>query len=306
MLKTKLTYVLSTVGLTALAAGFLAAAPAGTGRVQTGEENLSSLSEKTFTKPSEDIPLDFSAPGLVTEVKVKEGDVVKAGQVLAIQDVSVETANKTMYEIEANSDVEEVYAQKDRDVKEVKFLRMQKLQQQQNATELEVKEAQLEMERAEASVKLARQKRDVARAQANIEEAKIKLKQIKSPVDGVVQKLDTHVGEVAKNEQNKPAIRVVRNDVLWIDAHLPAAAVNKLKKGQTLQVRYATEDKWMPAEILYLQPVVRYGSQTRQVRLQLANTDDRPAGLEVFVKLPDGSVAAGDDAAGQPRAVADR
>ena len=46
------------------------------------------------------------------------------------------------------------------------------------------------------------------------------------------------------------------------------------------------------------------------VRLQLANPDERPAGLEVYVKLPDGPVAAADaaggDSAAQPRAGADR
>ena len=77
-----------------------------------------------------------------------------------------------------------------------------------------------------------------------------------------------------------------------------------------MQVRYVAEDKWMPAEVQYLQPVVRAGSQTRMVRLQLPNPEDRPAGLEVYVKLPDGSVAsgpeAGGDSAAQSRAVADR
>ena len=272
----------------------------------------SSLSEKSFTKPSQEVDLDFSAPGLVVEVTVKEGDVVKKGQLLARQDVSVEAANKKMYEIEANSDVEEIYAEKDRGVKKVKHERTLKLfnLKPPNATELEVKEAQLEEERAEASVKLARQKRQVAAAQAATEQATIDLKQIKSPLDGIISRLDTHVGEVATNQADKPAFRVVRNDPLWVDAHLPAATAARLKKGQQLQVRYVTEDKWVSAEVLYLQPVVRYGSQTRMVRLQMANPDERPAGLEVYVKLPDGSVAAGADAGGdsaaQPRAVADR
>ena len=139
------------------------------------------------------------------------------------------------------------------------------------------------------------------------------LKQIKAPFDGVVSKLDTHVGEVATNQADKPAFKVVRNDPLWVDAHLPAAVTARLKKGQTLQVRYVAEDKWTPAEVLYLSPQVRAGSQTRMVRLQMANPEDRPSGLEVYVKLPDGSVAAGDgaapaggDSAAQSRAVVDR
>ena len=160
---------------------------------------------------------------------------------------------------------------------------------------------------------LAEQKRSIAAAQAATEQAKIDLKQIKSPIDGVVQKLDTHVGEVATNQPDKPAFRVVNNDPLWVDAHLSAAVTARLKPGQQLQVRYVAEDKWMPAEVLFLSPQVRPGSQTRMVRLQLPNPDDRPSGLEVYVKLPDGQVAANDaaaaaggESAAHSRAVADR
>jgi len=267
------------------------------------------LSERWFTKPSEDVALDFSAPGLIAEVVVKEGDAVKKGQVLAKQDVSVEAANKAMYEIEANSAVEEEYARKDLELKKVKFQKTESLFKQKNATYLEVEEARLEVERADASVKLATQKRQVSAAQAATEQAKIDLKQIKAPFDGVVSKLDTHVGEVANSQADRAAIRVVKNNPLWVDAHLAAAVTARLTKGQQLQVRYATEDKWQPAKVLFLQPVVRGGSQTRMVRLQVANAEDRPAGLEVYVKLPDGSVAgadAGGDSSAQSRAGVER
>jgi len=299
--------VRSAVCHSALALGAVGLMTAGTSAAaaQAVERDVAAptgLNEKSFTKPSQEVDLDFPAPGLVIEVNVKEGDAVKKGQVLAKQDVSVEAANKAMYEIEANSAVEEEYAQKDLELKRVKFKR--------NATFLEVEEARLEMERADASVKLAKQKRAVAAAQAGTEQAKIDLKQIRCPLDGVVQKLDTHVGEVATNQADKPAFRVVQNNPLWVDAHLPAAVTARLKKGQQLQVRYVAEDKWMAAEVLYLQPTVRPGSQTRMVRLELPNPDDRPAGLEVYVKLPDGSVASGAEVGGdsgaQSRAVTER
>lgn len=310
LLKKKLASAVCLAAFAAVgSAGVIAVAPA---PALAQESGLSGLSEKSFTRPSEEVDLDFSAPGLVTKVEVDEGDVVKKGQLLAQQDVSVEQANKKMYEIEANSQVEEVYAKKDLELKKVKHERMKKLFESKppNATELEVKEALLEVERAQASVELATQKRAIAAAQAATEQAKIDLKQIKSPLNGVIQRRDTHVGEVATNQADRPAFRIVRTDPLWVDAHLPAAAATRLKKGQQIQVRYVAEDKWLGAEVLYVQPVVRPGSQTRMVRLQVPNADERPAGLEVYVKLPDGSVAtgpeAGSDSTAQPRAVADR
>jgi RND family efflux transporter MFP subunit len=302
----KISYLLHTAAFTALAVGMVGAAePARSGgaagrasQLPARAMNEASTSERSFTTPSEELDLAFSTPGLVTKVTVKLDEPVKAGQVLAEQDVTVEQANKATYEIEANSAVEEEYAIADVEVKKVELQRKETLFNQRKAVnQLEVDEARLNVKRAEASVKLAQQKRQTAAAQAAVEQAKIDLKRIISPVDGFVQKLDTHPGEVASNQTEKPAIRVVKNDPLWIDVNFPAATAAKLKKGQALQVQYkadeANPDKntWMKAEVLSLQPVVRSGSQVRTVRLVMPNPNDVPPGLEVSVKLPDATVA---------------
>lgn len=303
----KLSYLLSRTGVVALALGVGAVAQGAQqnpGDVQSpaAERATDRLSptnpsrtgtERAFTRPSEERDLNFGMPGLVVKVNVVEGQPVKAGEVLAEQDTTVERANKKTYEIEANSTVEIEYAEKDVELKKVKHQRMQVLFKQRNATELEVREAQLEVQRAEASVELARQKAAIAASQAATEQAKINLKKIESTIDGVVSTLDTHPGEVAESNPQKPAIKVVRNDPLWIDVHFPASQVAKLKQGQQLQVRYVDDERWMPAEVLFLQPVVRPGSQTRTVRVAMPNPDERPSGLEVLVKLPDAAVAAG-------------
>jgi RND family efflux transporter MFP subunit len=270
--------------------------PAPAGReTERYPSRTSTGTERAFTRPSEERKLNFGIPGLVTKVNVIEGQAVKTGEVLAEQDTTVEQANKRTYEIEAQSTVEIKYAEKDVELKRVKHERMQVLRKQNNATELEVREAWLEVQRAIASVELAKQKAAISAAQAATEDAKINLKQIKSTIDGVVTSLETHPGEVAEPNPHpdKPAIRVVQNNPLWIDVHFPASQVNKLKQGQQLQVRYMDEDKWATAEVVFLNQTVRPGSQTRMMRLVMPNPDERPSGLEVVVKLPDAAVAAG-------------
>ena len=310
-MRKKISYLLLSAGVTVLSLGAAAVAQQGQDRGVAQDQQVEqadpaaadSLSERSFTRPSEERDLAFSTPGLVTKVNVKDGEAVKADQVLAEQDVTVEVANKATFEIEAKSKVEEEYAKADWGQKQVELKRKVQLRAKNNASELEVEEAKLAVDRAFASIELAKQKRQTAAAQAAVEQAKIDLKRIKSPIDGVVQKLDTHAGEVAASAAEKPAIRVVRNDPLWIDVNFPADQAAKLKAGQTLQVRYTTDrNKWMPADVLYLQPVVKFGSQTRTVRLVMPNPDDLPSGLEVYVKLPDAVAAARPG----PRAGADR
>jgi multidrug efflux pump subunit AcrA (membrane-fusion protein) len=319
-MRNKLSYLLHSAALTALAAGMVGAAePAGAPAGGAGGAaaqvaaarpgaNEPNGTERSFTKPSEERALAFSSPGLVVKVNVKQDEPIKVGQVLAEQDVSVEKANKAMYEIEANSAVEEEYAIADVELKKVELARKEKLFNQGNKAinQLELDEARLNVKRAEASVKIAQQKRQTAAAQAGIEQAKIDLKRIVSTVDGFVQKLDTQPGEVASSQIEKPAIRVVKSDPLWIDVNFPAATAAKIKPGQAMQVRYVTEEnKWMKAQVLSLQPVVRSGSQVQTVRLVMPNPDGVPPGLEVYVKLPDATVA---DAAGarDPQAGGDR
>jgi RND family efflux transporter MFP subunit len=312
-MRKNISYLLYSAGLMAVAAGIVAAAepargPAAGGRargIAAPAPVVVPTGEQSFTKASEERDLAFNQPGLVAKVTVKQDEHVKAGQLLAEQDFTVEKANKATFEIEANSLVEEEYAVADLDIKKVELKRKEDLFNNKNkaVNQLEVEEARLAVKRAEAQVKLAKQKRATAAAQAAVEQAKIDLKRIISPIDGVVQKLDTHVGEVANNAASeKPAIRVVRADPLWIDVNFPAEQAAKLKVGQAMQVAYvADQNKWIQAEVLSLQPVVKSGSQTRAVRLVMPNPDRTPPGLEVVVKLPDPTVAAAQTPAGSDR-----
>jgi HlyD family secretion protein len=314
-MRKNISYLLYSAGLMAIAAGIVVAAeparataaagraPAARG-VAAPAPPVVPTGEQSFTKPSEERDLAFNQPGLVAKVTVKQDEPVKAGQLLAEQDFSVEKANKATYEIEANSMVEEEYAVADLDIKKVELKRKEDLflNKSRAVPQLEVEEARLNVKRAEAQVKLARQKRQTAAAQAAVEQAKIDLKRIISPIDGIVQKLDTHAGEVANNAASeKPAIRVVRADPLWIDVNFSAEQADKLKVGQAMQVRYEGQDKWMQAQVLSLQPVVKSGSQTRAVRLVMPNPNQTPPGLEVVVKLPDPTVAAVQPPAGSDR-----
>src|SRR6476659_5322303 len=137
-MRNKLSYLLYTSAFTALAVGVIGAAePARTGGVPVpaaarAQGVADAGTERSFTKPSEERDLAFSTPGLVVKVNVKQDEPVKAGQVLAEQDVTVEMANKATYEIEANSAVEEEYAIADVELKKVELARKEKLFNQGN------------------------------------------------------------------------------------------------------------------------------------------------------------------------------
>ena len=65
--------------------------------------------------------------------------------------------------------------------------------------------------------------------------------QIKSPIDGSIEKIDVEVGESVNTTTQ--AIQVVQTDPLWIDAPVPLAQAIGLKVGEAAQVTFGLSDK---------------------------------------------------------------
>ncbi len=240
-----------------------------------------------ITKPSEQRDLVFSGPGIVVEESVKEGDAVKKGQVLAVQDTTVEEAEKMKLELEANSALQVEAAKADYDSKVVEFKRKQRMFDEKVLGESELEEAKLAAVIGEIRIRLAAQEQAKAKAELVAEEAKIKLKRLVSQTDGVVKKINTHVGEAPSSDGAKPSMTVVKNDPVWIEVNLPKPEVMSLRRQQPLQVRYAEADGWSTADVIFIDPVADARSGTQLVRLQMANPSGRQPGEQIQVKSPE-------------------
>lgn len=240
-----------------------------------------------ITKPSEQRDLVFSSPGIVADESVKEGDLVKKGQILAVQDTTVEEAEKAKLELEANSALQEEAAKADYDTKVVDLKRKQKMFDQKVLGESELEEAKLATVIGEIRIRLAGQEQAKAKAELAEEVAKLKLKSLISPIDGIVKKINTHVGEAPSNDGAKPSMTVVKNDPMWVEVNLPKPVVMNLHTQQPLQVRYADSESWAPADVIFIDPVADARSGTQFVRLQMSNPSGRQPGEQIQVKAPE-------------------
>jgi multidrug resistance efflux pump len=154
----------------------------------------------------------------------------------------------------------------------------------------EFQEAQLDVTLAEAEVELARHEAETKSADVNLQTTHVELLTLKSPIDGVVKEIIQTEGEVANID--KPSIMVVRNDPLYIEIKtLKTSIVQKLKKGDTLAVRYPGEEDWRPASINLIAPVADARSDTQAIRLEMPNPEARSTGLSIDVKIPTATVA---------------
>jgi multidrug resistance efflux pump len=148
-----------------------------------------------ITAPSADRTLSFVQPGRIEQVNIKEGQSVKAGQVLVRQDDAVERARLAQLEADSQNTINIKASEASLAQKQVDLKKIEKAAALNAATALEVEHARLDVKIADLSVKLA--VFELEQAQRKYEEAKIQIDNmsLKSPIDGVVEKLEVEPGE---------------------------------------------------------------------------------------------------------------
>jgi RND family efflux transporter MFP subunit len=274
------------VACAAIGTSALAAAEAFDNRSRPAVQPMSADEVPASSIPSREIDLSFAQPGLISDVKVKDGDIVKKGTVLAQQDTSVEDAAIERERFLLKSNVQNRAATAQRDLANVKLKRAEKLFKGEAGSALELEEAQLEVTVANLKVELAGEETEAKRLDIRKLEKQIERMKIAAPYDGLVRKVEVALGEVS--DPQKPSIVFVVNDPVKIETKVPTRIAATLKLGQTLPVRYIDEEKWRDAKIIYFDPVADAtlvgGSQL--IHLEMSNPEGRRSGQEMAVKLP--------------------
>ena len=238
-------------------------------------------------KPHVTVQLGSAVSGVLSATLVDRGDVVKRGQVVAQLELSVEQASVALDRMRASNDsairVEE--ADKDLSVREAerkKFLVDQKIANLNSLDELttKVREGELRVQQAQMDQRLAE-------LTAQRSERTLELKQIRSPIDGVVIERKLSAGEYIYEQTSVMTIAQV--DPLNVELVLPLQRYGTIKVGSTAIVHPATPvGGAYPARAEVVDPVIDAASDTFGVRLILPNPDRAiPAGIRCTVQWPD-------------------
>jgi multidrug efflux pump subunit AcrA (membrane-fusion protein) len=250
-----------------------------------------------ISRPSEEAKLSFQTPGVVSEAPVKDGELIKAGQVLLVQEDSIDKKELERLELEANSKARVEAAEADLKVKQAVLKRMTGAgPDAYNIAEIE--EAENNVLLREKQLVVAREEHQQAKLKAEQQARKLELMRLKSHFDGAVQQIVVKVGEWADPQSREGAVIVVKNDPMHIEVReLTTRQVAMLTMNQKLKVRHADDpdkpENWQEAEIFYFSPVADAGSGTRLIKLRMPNPTNRATGLAMIVQLPDEVAAAG-------------
>jgi RND family efflux transporter MFP subunit len=249
---------------------------------------------RAITRPSADVVMSFVQPGRIAAVYFKEGDLVKAGQVLVRQDDAAEQVLLAQLKAQGE-DVTQIRASEaSLAQKRVDLQKLEKAAAGNAATALEVEHAKLDVTIAELSLDLARFEHEQAIRKYQEQEIRVRNMQIPSPIDGSIEKIEVEVGESANTTTE--AIQVVQIDPLWIDVPVPLAQAIDLQVGQPAQVAFGAAN--VPAtsppapagvvtqgRVIFVAAVADAASGTRRVRVEVPNKAKRPAGEQVLVRF---------------------
>ncbi len=241
---------------------------------------------RAITKPSADVAQSFVQPGRIAAMYFKEGDTVKTGQALVQQDDAAEQV--LLAQLKAQSeDVTQIRASEaSLAQKKVDLQKLEKAAASNAATALEVEHAKLDVTIAQLSLDLARFEHEQAGRKYQEQKIRVENMQLKSPIDGCIEKIEVEVGESVNTTIE--VIRVVQVDPLWIDAPVPLTQATGLKAGMTARVELAESGKKGligEGRISFVGAVADAASGTLRVRIEVPNKARRPAGEHVLVSF---------------------
>ncbi len=229
--------------------------------------------------------LSTKASGVMRSIKVREGDRVKAGQLLCVLDA----ANASLRSEAAAADhAQAVAALEDakRDLDRVEQLADAGAlpEQTMDKAQLAMRVAELRAEAAAVGVRMARK----SLADATL----------RAPFDGVISKVLSEEGQYVTVMPPSPVFTLVDTSALELRVHIPERKIAQISVGMPVQVELPAVGETRNAKVDRMAEVIDPATRSAEVIILLDNPDrSLPAGLFARVVFPS---VRGDDAGDSP------
>jgi RND family efflux transporter MFP subunit len=209
--------------------------------------------------------------GVIQELKVDRSDFVERGQPIAQLRSEVERANLKQAEERALMESEINARKADLDLAEHTTARMENLHKQNMVPTQQRDEARAQLHVATAALSQARENHKLLQHELSRAQEILRLRTIRSPVDGVVVEHTAFPGEFV---YENPVMTIAQLDPLRVEVVLPGRLFGKFKPGDVALV-YPELGSAEPlrAEVQIVDRVLDTRSGTFGLRLELPNPD---------------------------------
>lgn len=204
------------------------------------------------------VMISAETPAAVQDISVVEGQEVKKGQLLVIQDGEI--LRKNIKELESSLDLATTM-----------YERQKKLWEQNIGSEVQY----LEMKNRKESLEL---KLSTTKSQLN-------KTRIRAPFDGIVDKIDVRVGEMA--QPGFPIIRLVSMSNMYIKADVSESFIGKFTKGQEVEVYFPSTDYRLKSRVKALGLVINPNNRTFELEVTIPNNLNVKPNMIAVLSLAD-------------------
>ena len=243
-----------------------------------------SSAETCIIKPHALIQLGSAVSGMLSETLVDRGDVVKQGQVVARLESSVEQATVAFDRLKASNDSAIKVEKVDRELSVREADRKKSLVDKGIANQNSLDELETKVREGDLRIQQAQMDQRLAGLSADRSERSLALKQIRSPIDGVVTDRKLSAGEFIYEQTSIMTIAQV--DPLNVELVLPMDRYGDITIGSTAIIHpVAPVGGSYAAKVTVIDPVIDAASETFGVRLFLPNPNRTiPAGIRCSVE----------------------
>lgn len=242
-------------------------------------------------EPTTTAEVAAAASGVLESVRVDRGAVVRRGEVVATLQSEVERAALDAARARAASESEMAALAAARDLARTRLRRMHELARLEYGARLELETAAAEFEIADHRLHQAREAHEVARRESDLALRQLELRQVRSPIDGVVADRLLNPGE---RVDGRPILRLVAIDRLRVEVVVPASRFGRIREGMAASVRPELQDaREVIGRVVQVDRFVDAASGTFRARVALPNPDGGvPAGVRCQVVFDERAVPA--------------
>lgn len=237
--------------------------------------------------------------GYIRELRVRPGDRVAAGQLIAVLDARELEAGRRTAEAarqEARSGIPEAdnamaAAQAQLRLAETTHTRMHDLFEKKSISNQEFDEATARFRVAQANFAMARARREqldskIRQAEEGVRSAEIMhgYSEVRSPFAGVVT--EKHADQGALASPGMPLVTVEQAGVYRVEAQVDESMMGRLRVGQAVSVRFDAAGETVAAKIDEIVPAVDPGSRAFLVKAALPGSPGIRSGMFARLLVP--------------------
>lgn len=228
---------------------------------------------EVFTEPYQTIEVAAAEPGILDTINVQQGDFVTAGEIVATLNRDVLLASMEIAKLRANMQSQLKKTRADVNQKQRRYQKLMGLHQNGHASEEEIDSAQTNLEIAEAGLLEATEAQKLAKLQILEIEAQLRQREIRSPINGQVVKLQKDKGEYVASIEPVVA-KIVQLDKLRVKFYVDTNMARAIRKGDTLPLLLVDTNRPINGTVEFVSPTTNADSRTVRIEVVIENSNN--------------------------------